>query len=156
MKLTIDNWRWAGVPFYLRTGKAPRPTSTEIVIQFRRTPFILFRQHRRENLEANRLVINISPTRASLQLWRQDSRLGHEARPCHMEFDCADYFGIEHNTGYERLLLDCMIGDPTLFKRADTVDAGWRVVDPILDVARASAAGFPELRRRLLGSARRR
>jgi glucose-6-phosphate 1-dehydrogenase len=145
LKLQIDNWRWAGVPFYLRTGKALAQRTTEIVIQFRRTPFILFRNTTVKNLETNRLVIHIQPDEGiSLSLGAKVPGAVMKLGLVNMDFDYKTYFGAEHNTGYERLLRDCMAGDPTLFQRSDMVEAGWSVIQPILDVWHAlPARGFP-------------
>ena len=138
IKLLIDNWRWADVPFYLRTGKRLAARSTQVMIQFRRAPFVLFRDTPVENLMPNQLVLHIQPEegislRFAAKVPGPVMRLG----PVDMNFAYADYFGQQPNTGYERLLHDCMIGDPTLFQRADMVEAGWCVVSPILDVWKA-------------------
>ena len=135
MKLHIDNWRWAGVPFYLRTGKRLPQRHTEIAIQFRRAPFVLFRDTPVESLAPNILVLNIQPEEGiSLSFGAKFPgpimRLGN----VDMSFAYSDYFGSSPSTGYERLLHDCMIGDATLFQRADMVEAGWSVVAPVLDV----------------------
>src|SRR5882724_8966578 len=145
LKLQIDNWRWAGVPFYLRTGKRLARRATEIVIQFRRTPFVLFRNTTVRNLETNRLVIHIQPDEGiSLSFGAKVPGSIMKLGLVNMDFDYSSYFGIEHNTGYERLLRDCMAGDQTLFQRADMVEAGWSVIQPILDVWHAlPARGFP-------------
>ena len=145
LKLLIDNWRWAGVPFYLRTGKRLAQRTTEVVIQFRRTPFILFRNTSVKNLETNRLVIHIQPEEGiSLSFGAKIPGSVMKLGLVNMDFDYENYFGVEHNTGYERLLHDCMAGDATLFQRADMVEAGWSVIQPILDVWRAlPARGFP-------------
>jgi glucose-6-phosphate 1-dehydrogenase len=145
LKLQIDNWRWAGVPFYLRTGKALAQRTTEIVIQFRRTPFVLFRNTQVKNLETNRLVIHIQPDEGiSLSLGAKVPGAIMKLGLVNMDFDYKTYFGAEHNTGYERLLRDCMAGDPTLFQRSDMVEAGWNVIQPIIDVWHAlPARGFP-------------
>jgi glucose-6-phosphate 1-dehydrogenase len=145
LKLQIDNWRWAGVPFYLRTGKALAQRTTEIVIQFRRTPFVLFRNTTVKNLETNRLVIHIQPDEGiSLSLGAKVPGAVMKLGLVNMDFDYKTYFGAEHNTGYERLLRDCMAGDPTLFQRSDMVEAGWNVIQPIIDVWHAlPARGFP-------------
>jgi len=137
LKLQIDNWRWAGVPFYLRT--------TEIVIQFRRTPFVLFRNTTVRNLETNRLVIHIQPEEGiSLSFGAKVPGSVMKLGLVNMDFDYTTYFGLEHSTGYERLLRDCMAGDATLFQRSDMVEAGWNVIQPILDVWHAlPARGFP-------------
>jgi len=145
MKLLIDNWRWAGVPFYLRTGKRLARRMTEIVIQFRRTPFVLFRNTSVRNLETNRLVIHIQPDEGiSLSFGAKVPGSVMKLGLVNMDFDYRTYFGTEHSTGYERLLRDCMAGDATLFQRADMVEAGWRVIQPILDLWHAlPPRGFP-------------
>jgi glucose-6-phosphate 1-dehydrogenase len=135
LKLEIDNWRWSGVPFYLRTGKRLERRATEIAIQFRRPPFVLFRKTKIADPETNRLVIHIQPDeRISLRFGAKVPGPVMQLGLVNMEFDYARDFGRSHNTGYERLLHDCMIGDATLFQRADMVEAGWRVITPILDV----------------------
>src|SRR6202171_1704897 len=145
LKLQIDNWRWAGVPFYLRTGKRLAQRETEIVIQFRRTPFVLFRNTTVRNLETNRLVIHIQPDEGiSLSFGAKVPGSVMKLGLVNMDFDYTTYFGLEHSTGYERLLRDCMAGDATLFQRSDMVEAGWNVIQPILDVWHAlPARGFP-------------
>jgi glucose-6-phosphate 1-dehydrogenase len=145
LKLQIDNWRWAGVPFYLRTGKRLAQRATEIVIQFRRTPFVLFRGTGVKNVETNRLVIHIQPDEGiSLSFGAKVPGAVMRLGLVNMDFDYKTYFGVEHGTGYERLLRDCMAGDATLFQRADMVEAGWTVIQPILDVWHAlPPRGFP-------------
>ncbi len=145
LKLLIDNWRWAGVPFYLRTGKRLARRVTEIVIQFRRTPFVLFRNTTVRNLETNRLVIHIQPEEGiSLSFGAKVPGSIMKLGLVNMDFDYSTYFGTEHSTGYERLLRDCMAGDATLFQRSDMVEAGWSVIQPVLDVWHAlPARGFP-------------
>jgi glucose-6-phosphate 1-dehydrogenase len=135
LKLNIENWRWAGVPFYLRTGKRLPQRVTEIAIEFRRAPHILFRDTPVSRLAPNRLVLHIQPDegislRFGAKVPGSTLRLG----AVDMDFDYADYFGSTPSTGYERLLYDCMVGDATLFQRADMVEAGWKVVEPILDL----------------------
>ena len=138
LKLTIDNWRWADVPFYLRTGKRLAFRGTEIVIQFRRAPFMLFRKTAVEDLSANQLVIRVQPSEGiSLRFGAKIPGPVMRQGDVEMDFCYADYFGSTPSTGYERLLYDCMIGDQTLFQRADMVEAGWNIVTPILDVWRA-------------------
>jgi len=138
MKLAIDNWRWADVPFYLRTGKRLAPQTTQIVIQFRRAPFVLFRDTPVENLMPNQLVLHIQPEEGiSLQFAAKVPGPVMSLGAVDMNFKYADYFGTQPSTGYERLLHDCMIGDATLFQRADMVEAGWCVVSPALDVWKA-------------------
>jgi glucose-6-phosphate 1-dehydrogenase len=138
MKLAIDNWRWADVPFYLRTGKRMPIRNTHIVIQFRRAPFVLFRDTPVENLMPNQLVLHIQPEEGiSLRFAAKSPGAQMRLGTVDMNFEYADYFGVQSSTGYERLLHDCMIGDQTLFQRADMVEAGWCVVSPVLDVWRA-------------------
>ena len=138
LKLQIGNWRWAGVPFYLRTGKRLAKRVTEISIQFRQAPLLLFRDTPVERLRTNRLVIHIQPDegislRFGAKIPGPIMRLGS----VEMDFNYSDYFGSTPNTGYERLLYDCMTGDATLFQRADMVEAGWRIIEPVLDVWKA-------------------
>ncbi len=138
MKLLIDNWRWSDVPFYLRTGKHLARRVTEISIQFRRAPFHLFRNTPVEALRTNRLVITIQPEESiSLSFGAKVPGPIMQQGPVDMCFNYADYFGSAPSTGYERLLYDCMIGDATLFQRADMVEAGWSVITPVLDVWQA-------------------
>jgi glucose-6-phosphate 1-dehydrogenase len=135
MKLMIDNWRWADVPFYLRTGKRMPKRMTEISIHFRRAPFLLFRKTSVEQLTPNQLTIQIQPEEGiKLQFGGKVPGPVVTMGSVDMSFKYSDYFGSTPNTGYETLLYDCMKGDPTLFHRADTVDVGWSVVTQILDV----------------------
>jgi glucose-6-phosphate 1-dehydrogenase len=138
LKLMIDNWRWAGVPFYLRTGKRMPKRVTEVAIQFKSAPLTLFRDTPVERLRTNRLVIHIQPDegislRFGAKIPGPIMRLG----AVEMDFNYVDYFGSVPSTGYERLLYDCMTGDATLFQRADMVEAGWNVIEPVLDVWQA-------------------
>jgi len=138
LKLSIDNWRWAGVPFYVRTGKRLAKRHTEIAIQFKRTPFELFRKAPFHKLHTNTLVIQIQPVEGiSLSFGAKIPGALLRVGSVNMSFEYNRYFGADANTGYEVLLYDCMIGDATLFQRADMVEAGWKVVDPVLDVWRA-------------------
>ncbi len=145
LKLLVDNWRWADVPFYIRTGKRMPKRSTEIAIQFRRAPFRLFRDTSVEKLTPNVLVMHIQPDEGiSLSFGAKIPGAHVRLGGVTMDFHYADYFGTEPSTGYERLLYDCMIGDATLFQRADMVEAGWGVVEPVLDVWKAlPARSFP-------------
>ena len=138
LKLIIDNWRWAGVPFYLRTGKRLAQRHTEISIQFKRTPFELFRNAPFRKLHTNTLVIQIQPVEGiSLSFGAKIPGPLLRVGSVDMSFEYSKYFGADAYTGYEVLLYDCMIGDATLFQRADMVEAGWTVVDPVLDVWKA-------------------
>jgi glucose-6-phosphate 1-dehydrogenase len=138
LALHIDNWRWADVPFYLRTGKRMAARSTQIVIRFRRPPFVLFRKTSVDRITPNELVINIQPNEG-ISLSFEAKVPGPVVRlgAVNMDFQYSDYFGTRPSTGYETLIYDCMMGDPTLFQRADMVEAAWTVVQPILDVWKA-------------------
>ncbi len=132
LKLLIDNWRWADVPFYLRTGKRLAARDTEITINFRRAPFVLFRDTPVDRLSHNHLVLHIQPDegitmRFGAKIPGPILKIG----AVDMNFDYEDYFGNTPSTGYERLLHDCMMGDATLFQRADQVEAAWSVVAPV-------------------------
>ena len=143
LKLQIENWRWADVPFYLRTGKRLAQRVTEIAVQFKRAPFVLFRDTPVECLQPNQLLLRIQPEEG-IALRFEAKVPGPRVRlsTVNMDFDYSDYFGATPNTGYETLLYDAMIGDSTLFHRADSVEAGWSVVDPILDAWAASDDGL--------------
>jgi glucose-6-phosphate 1-dehydrogenase len=134
LKLTIDNWRWAGVPFYLRTGKALGIKRTEIAIKFKQAPFAMFRDTPVDNLSQNFLIISTEPTEGiALQFNTKVPGPAIEIDGVEMKFRYKDYFQAEPSTGYETLIYDCMIGDNILFQRADSVEAGWQAVQPFLD-----------------------
>ncbi len=134
MKLMIDTWRWAGVPFYLRTGKALAARRSEIAIQFKQAPYALFRDTPVDRLTPNDLLLQIQPEEG-MMLHFSAKRPGPSVRMdgVWMRFNYADHFHERPSTGYETLIYDCMIGDATLFQRADNIEAGWRVVQPILE-----------------------
>jgi glucose-6-phosphate 1-dehydrogenase len=135
LKLMIDNWRWADVPFYLRTGKRLPERVTEVAIQFKRVPFILFRGTSVGRLRTNRLILRIQPNEGiTLNFGAKIPGMEMQLGPVSMDFNYEDYFGCQPTTGYERLLYDCMNGDQTLFQRADTIEMGWAIVQPMLDV----------------------
>ncbi|OQZ00762.1 MAG: glucose-6-phosphate dehydrogenase [Candidatus Brocadia sp. UTAMX2] len=135
MKLFIDNWRWANVPFYLRTGKRLPCRVTEIAIQFKSAPFVLFRKTTVEHLKPNLLVLHIQPNEGiSLNFGAKVPGPLVRMGTVDMEFKYEDYFGRTPSTGHERLLYDCMLGDATLFQRADMVEASWGVVSTVQDV----------------------
>jgi glucose-6-phosphate 1-dehydrogenase len=141
LKLTIDNWRWAGVPFYLRTGKALGIKRTEIAIKFKQAPFAMFRDTPVDKLSQNYLVISTEPVEGiDLQFNTKVPGPSIEIDGVEMKFRYKDYFKAEPSTGYETLIYDCMIGDNILFQRADSVEAGWRAVQPFLDAWRKSGA----------------
>ncbi len=137
LKLTIDNWRWAGVPFYLRTGKALGAKRTEIAIKFKQAPFAMFRDTPVDRLSQNYLIISTEPTEGiALQFNTKVPGPTINIDGVEMKFRYKDYFKAEPSTGYETLIYDCMIGDNILFQRADSVEAGWRAVQPFLDAWR--------------------
>jgi glucose-6-phosphate 1-dehydrogenase len=134
LKLTIDNWRWAGVPFYLRTGKALGVKRTEIAIKFKQAPFAMFRNTPVDRLSQNFLIISTEPTEGiALQFNTKVPGPAIDIDGVEMKFRYKDYFQAEPSTGYETLIYDCMIGDNILFQRADSVEAGWQAVQPFLD-----------------------
>ena len=132
LKLQIDNWRWAGVPFYMRTGKLMAKTLTEIAIQFKKVPHLLFAKTSVEELEPNVLVIRIKPDEGiSMTFGTKVPGPEIEVRTVDMEFDYEADFGSGSAEAYERLLLDCMLGDATLFARSDEIEQAWEIVDPV-------------------------
>lgn len=134
LKLLIDNWRWQGVPFYLRTGKRLPKKVTEIAIQFRDVPFLIF-QSAAQQASANVLVMRIQPDEGiSLRFEAKMPGPTLRTRSVNMDFRYGSSFGVTTSDAYDRLLLDCMMGDQTLFTRADEVEAAWRVVTPALTV----------------------
>jgi len=138
LKIFIDSWRWADVPFYLRTGKRMPKRVTEVAIQFKRAPFMLFRKTAIERLTPNQLVIRIQPDEGiSLSFGAKVPGPTVRMGTVNMDFQYAKYFGSAPSTGYETLLHDCLAGDATLFNRADNVEVGWSVVEPVLDVWKA-------------------
>lgn len=142
MKLSVETWRWHGVPFYLRTGKALAARDTEIVIRFREAPVHLFRDTSTEELPANQLVIQIQPDEGmTLEMAVKKPGPLVEAVPARMHYSYADHFDLGHRTGYETLIYDVLTGDQSLFQRADQIEEGWRVVQPLLDAWRK---GMPE------------
>jgi len=133
-KLNIDNWRWAGVPFYLRTGKYLKRRRTEIAIRFHQAPYTLFRGTDVERMHSNWMILRIQPDEGiALQFAAKHPGPVVKLNTVSMDFAYKTYFNVACNTGYETLIYDCMIGDATLFQRADNVEVGWRVVQPILD-----------------------
>ena len=143
LKLYFDNWRWAGVPFYIRSGKRLPKRVTEIAIQFKEVPHRLFTETD-EPLEPNVLVIRIQPNegitlRFGAKLPGQMMRI----RWVNMDFRYGSSFGVHTPEAYERLLLDCILGDSTLYARRDMTERGWEIVTPILDAWKRSATDFP-------------
>jgi len=144
-KLHIDNWRWADVPFYLRTGKRMMRRRTEIAIRFHQAPYSLFRGTDVERMHPNWLTLRIQPDEGiALEFAAKRPGPTLVLDSVNMDFAYKTYFRMEPDTGYETLLYDCMIGDATLFQRADNIEAGWQAVQPILDAwARHPPADFP-------------
>lgn len=134
LKLMVDTWRWAGVPFYLRTGKALAVRDTEVIVTFKPVPFAQFPRLRDAHLPPNRVVIQIQPDEGiSMDMLIKRPGLGVAVEPAVMAFRYAERFNISRLNGYETLLYDIFSGDQTLFQRADAVEAGWRAVQPFLD-----------------------
>ena len=144
-RLKIDNWRWAGVPFYLRTGKYLKSRKTEIAIRFHQAPYTLFRGTQVERMNPNWMILRIQPDEGiSLQFAAKRPGPTVTLGNVSMDFAYKTYFDMAPSTGYETLLYDCMTGDATLFQRADNIEAGWRAVQPILDAWAANPArDFP-------------
>lgn len=133
-RLMIDNWRWARVPFYLRTGKYLAERRTEIAIRLRDAPLAIFRSTEVDRLMPNWLILRIQPDEGiALEFAAKHPGPRVELSTVRMDFAYRDYFKTVPSTGYETLIYDCMTGDATLFQRADNVEAGWQIVQPILD-----------------------
>jgi glucose-6-phosphate 1-dehydrogenase len=134
LKLMIDNWRWADVPFYLRTGKALRGKQTEVAIKFKQAPIAMFRDTPVDRLAENFLVIGIQPNECiGLEFNAKVPGPSISLGGVSMTFRYDDYFEVAPSTGYETLIYDCMTGDAILYPRADGIEAGWRVVQPFID-----------------------
>jgi len=132
LRLFVDNWRWANVPFYIRAGKRMPKRVTEIRIEFKRPPHLTFGREATKELDPNALTLRIQPEEGiSLKFGAKVPSAGLRIRSVTMDFQYMTTFLVETPEAYERLLLDCMIGDPTLFTRADEVEAAWKLIDPI-------------------------
>ena len=132
LRLFIDNWRWAGVPFYLRAGKRMPKRVTEIRIQFKRPPHLTFGREAMKEVDPNAITIRIQPEEGiSLKFGAKVPSAGLRIRSVTMDFQYMTSFLVDAPEAYERLLLDCMIGDPTLFTRADEVETAWQLIDPV-------------------------
>jgi glucose-6-phosphate 1-dehydrogenase len=135
-RLEVDNWRWAGVPFYLRTGKRLRKKTSEVAIQFKQPPLALFRQADMAPPAPNLVVISLQPDETiKIRMAAKVPGPDLAASAVDLQFNYDDFFGAKPSTGYETLLYDAMTGDRNLFKPADIVEAGWSVVDPLLQAA---------------------
>jgi glucose-6-phosphate 1-dehydrogenase len=134
LKLKIDNWRWAGVPFYLRTGKRLARKVTEIAVTLKPVPHLAFKQSGSLGVEANQLVLSVQPNEGvSLKLVAKIPGARMSVRPVNMEFLYGTSFMSQSPEAYERLIMDTMRGDATLFARDDEVEAAWGICDPILE-----------------------
>ena len=134
LKLSVDNWRWAGVPFYVRTGKRLPERVTEVSMQFHSVPHLPFAPAEARGLHPNSLVLRIQPDEGiCLEFGAKVPGQGFTVRSVAMDFAYAEAFEEQPHDGYERLLLDALVGDPTLFIRADEAESAWRVCQPILD-----------------------
>jgi glucose-6-phosphate 1-dehydrogenase len=146
VKLRIDNWRWQGVPFYLRSGKAISCRTTQIVIQFRPPPHLLFNDRSNSSFEANRLVIQIQPAEGiQLHFQTKVPDAGMNLRLTDLDFRFGEHFAETLPDAYQRLLLDALNGDASLFARSDEVETAWKIVDPIISTWASS--GEPPLLR---------
>ncbi len=134
LKLFIENWRWADVPFYIHTGKALPKRSTEVTIQFKRVPHMLYKPAETTGLVPNRLTIRIQPDEGiSLKIAAKVPGAARHLSDVDMNFSYSEAFGIESPNAYERLIADCIVGDSTLFIRRDEVETSWRIVDSIIN-----------------------
>ncbi len=141
LKLHIDNWRWKEVPFYLRSGKAMSCRTTQIVIQFRRPPHVLFNNRTKQTMDANQLVIQIQPAEGiQLHFQTKIPDAGMQLRTTDLDFRFADQFSKSIPDAYQRLLLDAMTGDASLFARSDEVELAWGVIDPFIHAWQAGDA----------------
>ncbi|KFA37628.1 glucose-6-phosphate dehydrogenase [Xanthomonas vasicola] len=144
MKLQVDTWRWAGVPFYLRTGKRLRERTTEIAIRFKPAPLAPFRSTEVDGYGPDWLVLHIQPDEGiSLQFDVKRPGAQVALAPVRMDFRYRDWFPKEYTVGYERLLQDCMNGEAGLFQDAAMVEGAWRIVQPILDAWKQPPSDFP-------------
>jgi len=135
LRLFVENWRWADVPFYLRTGKRLAKHLTQVVIRFKRTPLMLFGEKLHSEAGPNALILNIQPEEnITIMVRAKKPGPAIQVDTIPLGFDYSQFGHQSPTTGYETLLHDCMIGDMTLFHREDSVDASWRIVSPILDV----------------------
>ncbi|MFN0120715.1 MAG: glucose-6-phosphate dehydrogenase [Blastocatellia bacterium] len=144
LKLYFDNWRWAGVPFYIRSAKRMPKRVTEISIQFREAPHQLFGSLPEQQLEPNVLVIRVQPDEGiTLRLGAKTPGQVTRIRQVNMDFRYGASFGVASPEAYERLLLDCILGDSTLYARRDMTERGWEIVMPIIEHWRNAGASFP-------------
>ncbi len=148
MKLAIDRWRWAGVPFYIRSGKRMPKRVTEIAIQFKMPPLMLFNEVTANAIEPNLLVMNIQPEEGiALRFGAKMPGSGENVQPVVMNFSYGSSFKVPAPDAYERLILDAMLGDNTLFTRSDEVEASWSLVTPMTESWESGGGSFIELYR---------
>jgi glucose-6-phosphate 1-dehydrogenase len=148
----IDNWRWEGVPIYLRSGKALWKRGTEIIVEFKKAPEVIFRGTPVNTLGANRLLFHIQPYQGiEVQFQAKIPGPTLQLQPVNMRFAYGDAFKASRYTGYEVMIYSCSHGDATLFSRGDLVEAAWRVAQPILDHWKATPAQFPNYARNSWG-----
>jgi glucose-6-phosphate 1-dehydrogenase len=142
LKLAIDSWRWAGVPFYLRTGKGLPSRVTEIAVQFRRAPLALFNRAGVPQIDPNVLAIRVQPDEGILlRFGAKVPGQGLQIRNVNMDFRYGSSFAVDSPDAYETLLIDAMIGDTSLFTRADEVERAWQILQPVLDAAGSGEGG---------------
>jgi glucose-6-phosphate 1-dehydrogenase len=142
LKLAIESWRWAGVPFYVRTGKALATRVTEIAVQFKQAPLALFSRAGAPPMEPNILAIRVQPDEGILlRFGAKVPGPGLQIRGVNMDFRYGSSFAVDSPDAYETLLQDCMIGDASLFTRDDEVERAWEILDPILDAWAAGEGG---------------
>jgi glucose-6-phosphate 1-dehydrogenase len=148
MKLLVDNWRWAGVPFYVRSAKRMPKRITEISIQFKMPPLMLFNESTAQAIEPNLLVMNIQPEEGiALRFGAKMPGSGENIQPVIMNFSYGSSFKVPAPDAYERLILDAMLGDNTLFTRSDEVEASWSLISPITEMWESGGGSFIELYR---------
>jgi glucose-6-phosphate 1-dehydrogenase len=142
LKLAIQSWRWAGVPFYLRTGKALATRATEIAVQFKQAPLALFERAGASSMDPNVLAIRIQPDEGILlRFGAKVPGPGLQIRGVNMDFRYGSSFAVDSPDAYETLILDCMIGDASLFTRADELERAWEILDPILTAWESGEGG---------------
>jgi len=142
LRLGIDSWRWAGVPFYIRTGKALPTRVTEIAVQFKRAPLALFARAGTPAIDPNTLAIRVQPDEGILlRFGAKVPGQGLQIRNVNMDFRYGSSFAVDSPDAYETLLLDCMIGDASLFTRGDEVERAWEILDPIIEAWRTGTGG---------------
>lgn len=145
VRLYIDNWRWKGVPFYLRSGKCLPKKLTEISVYFRSAPVDLFSRHSREPVGPNVLTIRTAPEEGvTLRLASKIPGMTTNTRWVNMDFDYGEAFGTPSPTAYQRLLHDCLLGDATLYSRADAIESAWKICQPILDRWKETEVEIPK------------